>query len=449
VSFQAPASELLVRKSAGFQVDLAESATEPVDPAGEFAVNHAGQCPTPDSTTSIALPASCTSARFPFQMPKERDEVLDLVRGLSALLVLLAHVRGFVLLDLAELDAAGIVTKAFYFATGVHHQAVMVFFVLSGYFVGGSVLETLNKGRFSTQHYVLARLSRLWVALVPALLLTLAFDLAGRSSNPEAYAGALRSCFMSGPEPGNSADLSAQTFCGNLFFLQTISMPVFGSNGPLWSLANEFWYYVLFPLAALGFRYFRSCRGRPGNPGMGLALSAAFAFLVWWLPWGLVSKALIWLLGVGVWWVSKQAQAEPIIRSLGWRSITALGFVATLAASKTTSFLGSDFSVGIAFALWMPSLLGGWSKPGWWSGLGTGLSAISYTLYVSHFPFLFFIAATRLHGRQFAPNPQGLLCFAALSTASLLLATGMWWLFERNTDSVRRRVGKLFITGSR
>ena len=35
----------------------------------------------------------------------------------------------------------------------------------------------------------------------------------------------------------------------NAFFLQTIVGPTFGSNGPLWSLAYEWWYYVLFPLA--------------------------------------------------------------------------------------------------------------------------------------------------------------------------------------------------------
>lgn len=34
-------------------------------------------------------------------------------------------------------------------------------------------------------------------------------------------------------------------------FLQTRFTPVFGSNGPLWSLFNEFWYYVLFPALGL------------------------------------------------------------------------------------------------------------------------------------------------------------------------------------------------------
>ena len=47
-------------------------------------------------------------------------------------------------------------------------------------------------------------------------------------------------------------ELTARNFFGNLFYLQTIVCHSYGSNGPLWSIANEFWYYVLFPLGLLG-----------------------------------------------------------------------------------------------------------------------------------------------------------------------------------------------------
>jgi peptidoglycan/LPS O-acetylase OafA/YrhL len=147
---------------------------------------------------------------------------------------------------------------------------------------------------------------------------------------------------------------------------------------------------------------------------------------------------MIWLFGVVVWWAAKQPRAMAIVRTPGWRVLTALGFLATLAASKTPFILGSDFAVGLAFALWLPSLLGAWRKPGWWSRLGGGLSAISYTLYVVHFPLLFFVAATQLKGRQFAPDGTGISWFLALSVASLIVAIAMWWVFERQTDRVRR-----------
>ena len=66
-----------------------------------------------------------------------RNLWLDLLRGLSALVVCLGHLRNAILVDGSDLIHPSITLKAFYFITGFGHQAVMVFFVLSGYFVGG------------------------------------------------------------------------------------------------------------------------------------------------------------------------------------------------------------------------------------------------------------------------------------------------------------------------
>jgi peptidoglycan/LPS O-acetylase OafA/YrhL len=66
-----------------------------------------------------------------------RNLWLDLLRGLSALVVCLVHLRNAVLLDGSDLIHPSIPQKAFYFITGFGHQAVIFLFVLSGYFVGG------------------------------------------------------------------------------------------------------------------------------------------------------------------------------------------------------------------------------------------------------------------------------------------------------------------------
>ena len=214
----------------------------------------------------------------------QRDSGLDLVRGVSALLVVLSHLRGFLFLDLNELERSGVVTKLFYFVTGLGHQAVMVFFVLSGYFVGGSVLSGLVRNSFTWHGYGISRLTRLWMVLVPALLLTLCIDLLGRHWNPGAYAGDLCTEFMSGPTPSHPPSWNPMTFAGNLFFLQTISVPVFGSNVPLWSLANEFWYYLIFPLGVFGVKALWTRNWRLGTVRTSLALAVA-----WSLPIGLVA----------------------------------------------------------------------------------------------------------------------------------------------------------------
>lgn len=66
-----------------------------------------------------------------------RNLWLDLIRGCSALIVCLGHLRNAILVDYSVLVNPSIIIKAFYAITGFGHQAVMVFFVLSGYFVGG------------------------------------------------------------------------------------------------------------------------------------------------------------------------------------------------------------------------------------------------------------------------------------------------------------------------
>ena len=385
------------------------------------------------------------------KLMRERDEVLDLVRGVSAIIVLLAHVRGFVLVDYGEVEGAGAFTRAFYLTTGLHHQGVMVFFVLSGYFVGGSVLESLRAGRFRPSNYALARLSRLWVVLIPALLLTLGADFSGMRLNPGAYAGAYREAFMSGPGTVGGADLSGVAFLGNLLFLQTVEVPVYGSNGPLWSLANEFWYYVLFPFAACG------CCGRLEGIGKGLrgavmrlGMVIVFVGIAVWLPRHLVIHGLIWLFGVGVWMVTRKAAVLAASRSWWWKVGGAVLFCGTLVASKMSVAFGSDFAVGLAFAVWMPALVGAWSRRGWWEAAGGGLSAVSYTLYVVHFPVLFFLVSVCLRGQQLQPDLHGLGWFGGLGLVCAAVSTVMWWIFERRTDSVRRWAGeRLGICGGR
>ena len=372
---------------------------------------------------------------------RNRDSTLDLLRGLSALLVMLGHLRGFIFVDFGELVGAGLLTKAFYFATGLGHQAVMVFFVLSGYFVGGSIISGLMKGRFSWSVYSQARLTRLWVVLFPALLLTLAFDTLGHAWNPNAYAGELGSVFMSGPRPDQPISHSATTFLGNLAFVQTVFVPVYGTNGPLWSLANEFWYYVMFPLVAVALvQIFRG--ERRWLPFFQLLL---FSMVVYLLPLGLVEYGLIWVMGVMVWGLvwkmdTKKQRMFSIFRGWPLRIVGGLIFLGTLAMSKSSHWLGSDYAVAAAFALWLISLSGSSPRPRLWKHAATGLSEISFTLYVVHFPLMFFAASVFLRGQQFPADTAGFLWFGSLAVTVLVISSVLWYLFERNTGWVRKRI---------
>ena len=371
---------------------------------------------------------------------KHRDEILDLVRGGSALLVMLGHLRAFIIVDYVRLDSPGLGTKFLYFATGLGHQAVMVFFVLSGYFVGGSVLNSLRNKCFSWNRYMHARLVRLWVVLVPALFFTLAIDKLGSSYDAGAYSGKFQNQFMSGPSLIAPASYGWTTFVANLGFLQTIAAPVFGSNGPLWSLANEFWYYGLFPLAASVIFPFRENRPKWVVLWAKTSMFALFGFFLWRLPPAMLMLGLVWLLGLGVWWTSQRRRVVALTQNWMWCIACGGLFIASLGQSKTGGWMGSDYAVGITFALWMPSILGAWPRRGWWTSLSTGISEFSFTLYVIHFPLLFFASAAILKGQQFQPNLGGLLCFAGLAAVTVIVSALMWWLFERNTDIMRRMI---------
>jgi len=215
--------------------------------------------------------------------------LLDLARGLAALFVAAEHLRAFTMVDFKDVASPNLLLKAFYLLTGLGHQAVIVFFVLSGFLIGKDVYQTFHANPASRADYAAKRLSRLWIVLLPALALTALWDNIGiHVFHGAFYAGALNAEFLSGPSAAGTYGLA--NFLASAFFLQTIVLPPFGSNGPLWSLANEFWYYVLFPLAFLSTRSFMQMPARAICAIATLVLGAV-------LPFTIVVYGLIWLCG--------------------------------------------------------------------------------------------------------------------------------------------------------
>ena len=168
-----------------------------------------------------------------------------LIRGVSALAVMFGHVRGLFFVDFSFLANKSPAYRALYAITGFGHQAVIVFFVLSGYFIGTSVTDSVGERRWSWRVYLVNRLTRLQLVLLPALVLGAVWDQIGMRIPQAAsfYYGGLYKYYV----PSVALRSTVPVFFGNLFFLQSVVSPVFGSNGPLWSLSYEFWYYILFP----------------------------------------------------------------------------------------------------------------------------------------------------------------------------------------------------------
>jgi peptidoglycan/LPS O-acetylase OafA/YrhL len=365
---------------------------------------------------------------------------LDLIRGSSALLVCLGHLRNAILVDYSELVHPNILIKAFYALTSFGHQAVMVFFVLSGYFVGGAVLRAGSK--FSWASYLTSRLTRLWVVLIPSLFITWFVGQILLDYAPAVLAGANVESWHSGPKPSEySVDFS--TLFANIFFLQTIVSPVFGLNSPLWSLANEFWYYMLFPLLAMAVGFVGS--------GKNQSRIAAFVFtlmVAWSLPSEMLYGFLIWMMGVAVYCL------QPTLNLFSKKIILILLAIAfalfglALVYSKLNGhtqilLLKSDFLIGVSFAF-LCLILTRQSVPKfrlpWFAKGSLYLSELSYSLYLSHFPMVILIASIAYQSQKIQPTISALAQFFSWFLLLIGFGFAMWWLFESRTDIVRERV---------
>jgi len=157
-----------------------------------------------------------------------------------------------------------------WFLTGFEsgHQAVVGFFVLSGYLVGGAVLSRMREPKPFLKDYYLHRVTRVYVVLIPTLLLTLLLDFLGRRLfvSSEIYGGAMF-----------EGHFTSSLLFASLLNLQGIYFNFFGTNGPLWSLACEFWYYITFPLLLIFFAKNYSMRFQVAGFSVGLLL---FIFLL-------------------------------------------------------------------------------------------------------------------------------------------------------------------------
>ncbi len=199
----------------------------------------------------------------------------------------------------------------------------MVFFVLSGFLVGGSVIRGRMEDRWSWSLYLINRLTRLWVVLIPALILGSIWDHSGIHIFGVAgiYGGHAQANVGRVPVLPR---LSASVMLGNALFLQGIYAPTFGSNGPLWSLSNEFWYYLLFPLMVPAFLL------RKFDWSTVLYASAGL-IIVFAIGWPICLYFLIWLLGAEI----NFAPERPARLAKAGVAIASLALLSVLAAIRS------------------------------------------------------------------------------------------------------------------
>jgi peptidoglycan/LPS O-acetylase OafA/YrhL len=361
--------------------------------------------------------------------PAARSEHIDMLRGAAAGFVLCDHLRSYTFTNFGSLSDPGLLTKGFYAATSFGPQAVIIFFALSGFLVGGKVLEDMLIGRWSWPSYFLRRLTRLWIVVIPALVITLILDwISLYFTGGIGYDRSMR-IYTSGPDVNTLLDHSLTTFLGNIAFLQTIYVPLFGTNGPMWSLANEFWYYVIFPLAAGIFLVqYSLCRR--------LVAIGVLAFFISVLPWWLLYGGAIWAVGAGAAWLAKLPIYTSAARHNGVRILSVALPIFVLVFEKLFAEESNDLMFGLLVALALPALSTFPSFGKAYRFLARAAAEISYTLYLTHFPLLTVIFLVGFAPYRFSPGIAGAATYLGLLSIAVLWAVGCWWCFERNTDRV-------------
>ncbi|MBI1767963.1 MAG: acyltransferase [Bacteroidetes bacterium] len=356
----------------------------------------------------------------------------DLFRGVSAIVVLIGHLRALTF-ETITIGSTGLVSQFFYFITGFGHEAVVIFFVLSGFFIIRSIYESVLNNRWSAKEYLFNRLARLWIVLIPALLLTLVLDSIGLLTVPEslAYAGKIR--FMEGVSP--IGKLGLVTFLGNVFFLQNIAVPTYGSNSALWSLANEFWYYMLFPLI-----YFAVVKYYRNTIRAFLAIVATGAAI--FLDKGILLYFFIWLAG-GILYLL--VQKKNTIFPAKWAAlIFGLAFVVILVFIRKgiNPIFFNDFSLAVSTTLLLAPLARVPLRQRFVQKVAKFLSDISYSVYVTHLSLVVLLSSLLFQVRL-TWSYQNLFYYMVIMVMVLIYCWVVYFLFERNTPSIKKYL-KLF-----
>lgn len=272
------------------------------------------------------------------RLPKEQSDYLDAWRGASAIAVLAGHSVQIFQADPWPIWGA--------FSTA----AVMVFFVLSGFFIRKSLDSCL--ARNAPLHFAAARVNR----IIPPFIFSIALTVALWAVAPVAFQSGSREFLTPHARP----DFSLEYLPSTLLFLNGFLGGTLSSNGPLWSLSYEVWYYALALMFSLrGWRL----------PAMLLA-----ALLTWRSP-GFAILGTVWFLGFTL---------PPLPKWLVAMPLAALPFF-LFDPELPTIALGWQVAVGVGFAAHLANLP---DRPP--NLLIQRSASFSYTLYVVHFPLLLF-----------------------------------------------------------
>jgi len=352
---------------------------------------------------------------------------LDLVRFIAAFIVLIGHFRAqsFVEYGLLPVEDKTVLTQIFYLLTRMGGEAVLIFFVLSGYFIVGRGIEKCQQGQFDLRKYTVDRFVRIMLPLISALLLLVVVN------------------YVCG------INFSWVTILGNLFSLQGVICGP--AVGPLWSLSYEVWFYILFGASAyLIATCSKSVEDKSGHVtvcGGGVICCATMVLLSFIVFTKLSPHYLfIWCMGGFAYLIrpKKRSRMMLILSSIGIAlSVLLMEFAKESRSLECTISVRMEV-IEIVLAMFCclfirqicmfpprHKIAVKLNKA------GSHLAKFSYTLYLTHMVVLrLFIYIGMPQSASLDVQAFGL--YIAELALALVAAYIIYWLFERRTYKVKR-----------
>jgi peptidoglycan/LPS O-acetylase OafA/YrhL len=355
------------------------------------------------------------------------------MRWVSAMLVVIAHTANLMVARLIDTPIS-LRSPYLYFWTfiaGFGHQAVTIFYILSGFLVGGPLLSVIQReGAIPWRRYFTDRVVRIYLVLIPSLFYCFILDRISYRINP----GVVNEFI--------EYHSAWTVFLGNLLNLQNFFIPFYGSNGPIGTLAIEMWFYISFPLLLAPF-----CRRYPLSRRISLFIVA----IVLNVTLGLAQPT--YLLGFLIWGTGVAARNydSPAFR---YPSLTTGFFFASLVGIRVVMrremsanvadlfisdlFLATALYCVLVMIRQMPEAQQSFF---FWKG-HKKLAGFSYSVYLLHMPTLFLLTVSSKAAFDFGIQD---ILFQPSQWLLVLLAVGICFaiaylfslLTERHTTFLR------------